>query len=121
MKYNDRSTIKIGSKYHEKRNVKEETWFGDMGSARQQKRRDASFLNQMLEFSYTLPDRIWWEALDKYEKPEAYETFLYKIRSLSFWSKDYDRNKREAIEYMMENHQPRVEVRRELVINKILS
>ena len=115
MKYNDRNTIKSGSKYQEK--MDSETYYGN----RAQKRRDASFLNQMLEFSYTLPDRIWWEALDKYEKPEAYDTFRYKIRQLGFWSKDYTKNKIEAIEYMMKNHQPRVEVRRELVINKILS
>lgn len=120
MKYNDRNTIKGSSKYHEKRESKEEVYWGQP-SGRQRKRRDGYFLKQMLEFSYGLPDRIWWDALDKYEKPEAYDSYCHKLSALSFWSKDYARNRLEAIEYMVSHHQPRIEVRRELIINKILN
>ena len=117
MKYNDRGTIRSASKHQNKMATY------DPYSSYERKRKKA-LKRTLLEFSYIVPDKIWWKALDDDDKESVYSRYLSYMTGLRALQKS-DADKKKMLNGFFDNLKalfiPDPQKRREIVLDQILT
>lgn len=108
MKYRDRSTIKMNSKWTDKKENQliEPVWYNP--SKKDIKRWAAKIPMSM----------IWWESLSDGDKSSVYFDFNYRKKSI--YVTGIELSDQSIIKELYDKYKPRLDVKRELIINDLL-
>lgn len=117
MKYNDRSTLRSASNHQNKMSSYDPY-------LSYEKKRVKALKRFLVEFSYIVPDKIWWKALEDDDRESVYHRYVSYMRGLTLSQRE-EKNKKRLVAGFFENamtiFQPDPQKRRDLVLDQILT